>query len=104
MPHKAKRIERLFRLTVILLFLQLSSVTSQAQNIMHLDSLNMLKYPGYIIDYTQKGIKYTDEVIEKYLDERDTRFKTPNLYKWQFMLQYSNYYEYYQNTNCNTVA
>ena len=96
MPHKAKIIENIIRLTALLLFLQLPSANSQAQKTMHLDSLNVLKYPGYIIDYTQKGIEYTDKVIEKYLDERDTRYKTPDLYKWKFMLQYSNYYEYYK--------
>ena len=45
MPHKAKIIENIIRLTVLLLFLQLPSANAQAQKTMHLDSLNVLKYP-----------------------------------------------------------
>ena len=64
--------------------------------IIHIDSLGILKYPGYIFDYTQKKIESTNKVIYKHLDEKDTHYITPNLYKWTFMAQYSNCYEYYK--------
>jgi hypothetical protein len=96
MPYNIRRIQKISVLTILLLLLQLPSAESLAQNTIHLDSLNLLKYPGYIIDYTQKGIKYTDSIIDKYLDGNDIRYKTPNLFVWRFMLQYSNYYEYYK--------
>lgn len=86
----------LFRLTALLILLLQPSIKTLSQETTLLDSLKLLKYPGYIIDYTQKGIKYTNEIIDKHLDSKDTRYITPNQYNWTFMLQYSNSYEYYK--------
>ncbi|MBR6805810.1 MAG: DUF4421 domain-containing protein [Bacteroidaceae bacterium] len=74
----------------------LSATEVLSQNIIPFDSLGILKYPGYIFDYTQKKIESTNKVIYKHLDEKDTHYITPNLYKWTFMAQYSNCYEYYK--------
>ena len=82
-------------LTAAILVL-LSATEVLSQNIIHIDSLGILKYPGYIFDYTQKKIESTNKVIYKHLDEKDTHYITPNLYKWTFMAQYSNCYEYYK--------
>ena len=85
----------------LLLFLSVV-ISLSSQNNLNIDSLGLLKYPGYIIDYTSKGIKYTNDIIDKHLDNKDTRYVTPNLYKCTFMLQYSNYYEYYKFSSRNS--
>ncbi len=83
------------KVLALLLILSYSHVLS-AQHVISLDSIDVLRYPGYIIDYTKKGIRYTSDAIDKHLDEKDTCYITPNLYKATLMLQYSNCYEYYR--------
>ena len=56
-------------LTAAILVL-LSATEVLSQNIIHIDSLGILKYPGYIFDYTQKKIESTNKVIYKHLDEK----------------------------------
>ena len=72
------------------------ALPSFSQSLFNLDSLHLFKYPSYILDYTSRGIKYTNKIIDEHLDEKDTRYITPNMYKWSFMMQYSNCYEYYR--------
>ena len=96
MTYSTRPINNILKLTVLFILIQLPSAKSLSQNKTPLDSLGVLKYSGYIIDYTQKGIKYTNDAIDKHLDSKDTRYITPNLYNWTFMLQYSNSYEYYK--------
>ena len=96
MTYSARTINRIFRLTTLLTLMLLPSVESLSQERSLIDSLSLMKIPGYIIDYTQKGIQYTKDAIDKHLDEKDTRSITPDLYNWRFMLQYSNHYEYYK--------
>ena len=93
---------KITRRTIALLVMLSATIILPAQNIISIDSLGILKYPGYIIDYTSKGIKFTNDVIDKHLDSKDTRYITPNLYKWTFMLQYSDCYEYYKFSARNT--
>ena len=102
MAYSAKIIQKTFKLTALLVLMLLPSAESLSQIKIPYDSLGVLKYPGYIIDYTQKGIKYTNEIIDKHLDEKDTRYITPDLYNWTFMLQYSNCYEYYKFSSRNS--
>ena len=96
MKYSARIRKNIFRLTTLLILTLLPSVKSLSQETTIIDSLRLFKYPGYIIDYTKKGIKYTEKAIDKHLDSKDTLDITPNLYNWTFMLQYSNCYEYYR--------
>lgn len=57
---------------------------------------NILKYPQKVIDYTQNSFNKTEDVINKYLDQKDTIYITPNKYKLTLMAQYINGYEYYR--------
>lgn len=91
-----------FAKTAILVLTLFSNVVAWSQNKTFLDSLDVFKYPKYIIDYTNNSIKFTNDVIDKHLDKKDTRYITPNLYKWTFMLQYSNCYEYYKFSSKNS--
>ncbi len=102
MTYNARCINNILRLTALLIMTLLPSADIISQNTTILDSLGVLKYPGYIIDYTQKGIKYTNKLIDQHLDSKDSRYITPNLYNWTFMLQYSNSYEYYKFSARNT--
>ena len=102
MAYSAKIIQKTFKLTALLILMLLPSVELLSQIKIPYDSLGVLKYPGYIIDYTQKGIRYTNEIIDKHLDEKDTRYITPEQYNWKFMLQYSNCYEYYKFSSRNS--
>lgn len=56
----------------------------------------VLKYPHKIVDYTQQGINKTEQIIDKYLDRKDTLYISPNRYKLTLMAQYTNAYEYYR--------
>ena len=98
MRYSAPRILHTKRVpaAIIAILLSAMELLSQSHHIPPIDSLGILKYPGYIIEYTHKGIKYTNEAIDKHLDTKDTDYITPNLYKWTFMAQYSNCYEYYR--------
>ena len=64
MRYSSKIIQKAYKLTALLTLLLLPSVKSLSQETTLLDSLKLFKYPGYIIDYTQKGIKYTNEIID----------------------------------------
>lgn len=57
---------------------------------------SLLKYPEKIVDLTQMGIGKTEDIIYKYLDQKDTLYITPNKYKLTLMAQYTNNYEYYR--------
>ena len=57
---------------------------------------NWLQYPEKLMGLTQQGIKRTNSIIEKYLDEKDTIYVTPNKYRLTLMTQYTNSYEYYR--------
>ena len=96
MIYSARKTKNIFRLTVMLILALYPSIKTLSQNTIHFDSLDVLKYPVYIIDYTQKAIKNTQDVIDKHLDYKDTLDITPDLYNWTVMLQYSNCYEYYK--------
>lgn len=54
------------------------------------------EYPEKLVDYTQEGIERTGKIIEKYLDDKDTVYVTPNKYRFTLMTQYTNSYEYYR--------
>ena len=98
MARKTKIIKR-----TIAIFMLLSAATIlPAQHFIAIDSLSILRHPEHIIDYTSKSIKSAEEAIGKHLDEKDTLYITPDLYKWKFMLQYSNCYEYYKFSARNT--
>lgn len=58
--------------------------------------INWSKYPEKIMGLTQQGIEKTEHIIEKYLDEKDTVYVTPNKYRLTLMTQYTNSYEYYR--------
>ncbi|MBR5150505.1 MAG: DUF4421 domain-containing protein [Bacteroidaceae bacterium] len=84
------------KISLALTLSTIMALPSFSQSLFDLDSLHLFKYPSYILDYTSRGIKYTNKIIDEHLDEKDTRYITPNLYKWSFMMQYSNCYEYYK--------
>lgn len=82
--------ELLLPITIVIL-LQIS-IPSLSQ-----DSFNTLfKYPEKILGYTHTGIHKTEELIDKYLDQKDSLYISPNIYKLTLMAQYSNCYEYYR--------
>ncbi len=84
------------RIPAAMIVILLSATELLSQNLIPIDSMGILKYPGYIIEYTHKGIRYTNDAIDKHLDSKDSRYITPNQFKWTFMAQYSNCYEYYR--------
>ena len=96
MRYSDKRERNTLRKASALLLMLLLTLAVSAQHTISIDSLEVLKYPGYIIDYTKKGIRYTSDAIDRHLDEKDTCYITPNLFKGTLMLQYSNCYEYYR--------
>ena len=53
-------------------------------------------YPDKIMGLTQQGLEKTSHIIEKYLDEKDSVYVTPNKYRLTLMTQYTNSYEYYR--------
>lgn len=56
----------------------------------------LLKYPEKIVGLTQFGINKTEDIINKYLDQKDSLYISPNKYKLTLMAQYINNYEYYR--------
>lgn len=49
-----------------------------------------------VTDYTQDKIHRAEKIISKNLDEKDSLYVTPNIYKMTVMTQYSYNYEYYR--------
>lgn len=72
--------------------LLLISPYCNAQDLGH----TLLKYPERILDLTQLGIDKTEGIINKYLDDKDSLYISPNKYKLTLMAQYINNYEYYR--------
>lgn len=91
MKRVRPRYAKFLTLTIIILS-TLMSVKSNAQEC----RAQILKYPQKVINYTQQSISKTEDVIEKYLDQKDTIYVTPNKYRLTLMAQYMNYYEYYR--------
>lgn len=56
----------------------------------------LFKFPEKILGYTQLGFKTTEKLIDKYLDQKDSIYISPNKYKLTLMLQYTNAYEFYR--------
>lgn len=88
MHKQASTYPRLIFTTIILLV----AVTLCAQDKKH----NLIRYPEKILGLTQQSLNKTEEIIEKYFDEKDTLYITPNKYKLTLMTQYINSYEYYR--------
>ncbi len=96
MPQN-KYITELLSLSVIIVLLHIS-IPGKAQE----EENILFKYPEKIIGYTQVGINKTEELIDKYLDQKDSLYISPNKYKLTLMTQYTNSYEYYRfSTNNN---
>lgn len=61
----------------------------------------IFKYPEKIYNYTQLGLHKTEEIIDKYLDQKDSLYISPNKYKLTLMAQYTNCYEFYRFSSTN---
>lgn len=75
----------------IIVALVACSVAKAQNNIMH-------DWPHVAMDYTYDKIHKAENLIDRKLDEKDSLYVSPNLYKMTIMTQYSYNYEYYRFT------
>lgn len=98
MESKSKLTDYSLRTVTILIITLLFVCHSNAQN----DSINLLKYSERIIDYTHNKAIKTEEAINRHLNQKDTTYISDNKYRFTFMGQYINNYEYYKFTSINS--